>query len=300
MKKTILYIIILILACALTGAITYILVDKNNTNEKINETNKENFDNSSNNEQEENDNNELNNNDNIAESGIKSIDFKEENDIIIAEISMLLNGTKKVMNLQFDYEYIVDTGEHRVFNNYNGVNLFDVSVRDAYKKEDIYNINNIKKDFSLDNFKIIKGYDNKDYLIIITNKDNDYKTYIYNDNYELISKNMIDNDYYSMSGFGNNKFDYFNLNNYYINVVMNAEGLNWYDNIYCDVNEYQPCHTVFKIENNKIYYLALKMKDNYSMGDYGVLEERVYTINNNKLTYEVINTYKVTEIGNMI
>ena len=44
-----------------------------------------------------------------------------------------------------------------------------------------------------------------------------------------------------------------------------------------------------KIENNKIYYLA-----HIHNGDcLGNLEERVYTIKNDKLIYEVLNTYKV-------
>lgn len=83
----------------------------------------------------------------------------------------------------------------------------------------------------------------------------------------------------------------------------NIVGNPWYDNeySYCQVytQDIIPCHTMFKIKDNKIYYLKSKLKENYSQNDYGTLEERVYTINNDKLEYKVINKYKIIEMANM-
>jgi len=52
--------------------------------------------------------------------------------------------------------------------------------------------------------------------------------------------------------------------------------------------------------DNKIYFLypKLNFKGSFLVNeeDYGFMEERVYTINTNKLEYNVINTYKITEV----
>ncbi|HBA37695.1 MAG TPA: hypothetical protein DCY94_03145, partial [Firmicutes bacterium] len=51
-----------------------------------------------------------------------------------------------------------------------------------------------------------------------------------------------------------------------------------------------------KIEDDKIYYL--KAKQNITgEEDYGTLEERIYTINNDKLEYTVKNKFKITWIA---
>ena len=56
-----------------------------------------------------------------------------------------------------------------------------------------------------------------------------------------------------------------------------------------------------KIVDNKIYNLvSLFNEDIIDGSENGKLEERVYTINNNKLEYEVINTYTITKTINMI
>ena len=79
-----------------------------------------------------------------------------------------------------------------------------------------------------------------------------------------------------------------------LSVIENAQGIDvedesiWYtDNLQLDNNneEYQ---VRSKIAGNKICNLY------YDCSFYpDILEERIYTINNNKLEYEVINTYQV-------
>lgn len=48
-----------------------------------------------------------------------------------------------------------------------------------------------------------------------------------------------------------------------------------------------------KVENNIIYYLAHLYDENNVNG---IVEEREYTINNDKLEYKVIKTYKIVEV----
>ena len=55
-----------------------------------------------------------------------------------------------------------------------------------------------------------------------------------------------------------------------------------------------------KIENDKIYYLAPILKENGKENDYGILEEREYTINNNKLEYKVVNSYKIIDTVGLV
>ena len=120
------------------------------------------------------------------------------------------------------------------------------------------------------------------YLDEFSNGEDIYSNaYILNDKLEIINENLE-----------------FNLYSSDVNVILQVENANpWYEDSKC---KDELCHRIFKIEDNKIYYLVSKLKDDYQEGDYGVLEERVYTINDNKLTYEVINTYNITEMGNII
>lgn len=69
----------------------------------------------------------------------------------------------------------------------------------------------------------------------------------------------------------------------------------WYPNIYNMCNYYDgKCYIGVKIENNKIYYLYPNVDfENRQENYYGYMEEREYTINNNKLEYKVLNKYKI-------
>lgn len=107
---------------------------------------------------------------------------------------------------------------------------------------------------------------------------------VYNDNLELINKEEIiaysggcvlylDKDY--------EKNDY------------KDKFFKWYkDNFdYSLLGCISDCEVRGKIENNKIYNYVPKLNKN-EQGT-GTLEEREYTINNNKLEYKVINIYTI-------
>ena len=134
----------------------------------------------------------------------------------------------------------------------------------------------IEKYFNEDNFIIFPGVDGLNYLII--------QTYI------LPPANGIGVDYVI-----------FNQSWHYIDslaVIYQGQGIVledesvWYpDTLNIDtILDYNKIRS--KIEGNQIYNLYYDCGDN--------LEERVYTVNHDKLEYEVINTYQILELSGAV
>lgn len=296
-ERYIYIILIIVLVGVIASGTTYILVKDNNKTDL-----KENNDKTNNNEVKDN-----NNENEVKEDSVKLNKVYNLNDKIIEEFEITLNNSTQIMKVVFEFEeptndnYIV-TGR---FNNILILNNEQYN-KEMLKKEDYYSINAIKKDFNENNFQIIKGKDNKNYLLIKTNKNNG-KIYIFNDNLEIISKNIEDS--YDYDSIEDNNHDYFYQfqDSSGINIVEEVEGLSWYgQENNCD--ECTPSYNIFKVEDNKIYYLALRIPQDWyttyeemGISGYGSkIEERIYTINNNKLEYKVINTYNAKEVSNMI
>jgi len=307
-KYIYLSIIIILIGIICTGLIYIIVKNKDNKTEiKYNN-------NSTNN------NNEENNNSNIKEDGIKLLRTYNQNDNIVEEFEVTLNN--KTNNFKITYTYEENDCLKKVKGKIGSTTIYEVedegiyenSCKTTYTKDELFNTTKIKDKINENNFKIIKGQDNRSYLAFygysnyIVEKNEEEKNYlhIFNDNLEVISKDIKDS--YDYDGIENMNRDYFyeyhDATN--INIVEKAEGLSWYgkkDNC----SECNPSYKILKIEDNKIYYLALNIpQDWYShaeAGDAGYgskIEEREYTINNNKLEYKIIKEYKVEEISNMI
>lgn len=299
MKKIERYIyiaVIIVLISVILAGTTYILVKDNNKTDL-----------KENNNQTETDNNQENKEPVTKKDNVKLSKVYNLNDKIVEEFEITLNNSTQIMKVVFEFEeptndnYVV-TGR---FNNILILNNEQYN-KEKLKKEDYYSINAIKKDFNENNFQIIKGKDNKNYLLIKTNKNNG-KIYIFNDNLEIISKNIEDS--YDYDSIEDNNHDYFYQyqDSSGINIVEEVEGLSWYgQENNCD--ECTPSYNIFKVEDNKIYYLALRIPQDWyttyeemGISGYGSkIEERIYTINNNKLEYKVINTYNAKEVSNMI
>ena len=226
---------------------------------------------------------------NTSKNKIKFKDIKESNNKITESFEVVLNGKKKEIAIEFTINekelfnsYILDG----VFANYY-VSSNQYSLDNA--KDKILNADNIKDIFNINNFKIIKGKDKKEYLMVIANSITDNIIYIFNDNLENIATNL-DDDYgrsRTIDGYGIQ--DGFMLTTFYNTPCDKSLDNIWYKNIFDIKNK---TDFAFKIENNKIYYLAFKSKNDANNS----LEERVYTINNNELTYSVLNTYSVNDI----
>lgn len=292
MKKYIPYIIITILLIIIAIGGTYIFMDYKN-NQISQENSNTNNNNQPNNKEQENKEDE------VLEDNVKLLSTRAKNDKIIQEYEVTLNGKIKTLELEFSY-YKDDTfevAEYIVTGTFNQNNIiYSNVIRDKYEeqdgeikiiqtrnKEEIFNINIIKNNINENNFQIIKGEDNKSYLLLYPyTKEIDFPInptviLLFNDELKLISENLISKnespDYIVRNGFTDNEYT---------------------GNIPCEVEKSYNEFKYAKIENNKIYFLYPKLnRDDLSEG---ILEERIYTINNNKLNHKINNTYKITSI----
>lgn len=222
---------------------------------------------------------------------IKLTSISEESNKIIEEFRIKLNGKSKTINVEFTKENYEDMDAYII-----GGHLGDKPVlfTDFILNEEgnIFTKEKINELFNENNFRIIKGADNKDYLLVVSNRVNDDKLYIFNDNLELLNNESVD-DY---NPYCDNDCGGFMITTYSNTPCVFENNENpWYEN-YFNITESMlgegDINYSLKIENNKIYYLAAVIED-YTNAK---LEERVYTINNNQLTYEVINTYNATQV----
>lgn len=247
---------------------------------------------------EENDNNTIK--ENVLEDGITLKDTKIDGDSIIQEYLIVLNGKENYIQVEFRYNLSVEyyligninletvTG---IFNDYEFYFYETFSDEDIFK-DSIFNIEVLTNKFNENNFKIISGQDDKNYLLIITynhysmipSNSEAASLYIFNDDLEIVTSEL--NDY---SGCSNNKMT---ISSGITTYILEDDLYPWYDDEFniCLGNSY--CRINVKIANNHIYYLMPTIDYSLENG-YGILEERVYTIYDNELEYEVINTYTI-------
>ena len=275
MKKTekcIYLIIILILVVVIACSITYAITISNNNNEMNN--------NNENNEQE-------NGEEPVLEDGITLKDTDKEGESIIQEYEVVLNGIKNNFNINYTYESCYDTnycisGKYNNYNFYYG-EFYNISLNN------LFTIEAINQKFNENNFSIIKGTDNKNYLLVYAMDH----LYIFDENLEIVN-----------DGINSNWYEGDNESAFVIASITNVPMLNnYYDDSLnvCDNWDLDICGVYVKVENDKIYYLTPKISSyDYEIGTPLEVEERVYTINNSKVTYEVINTYETTEVFNMV
>lgn len=228
--------------------------------------------------------------------------IQENGEKIIETFGVTLNGKTKDINLEFTHEKDEDGIYEEIVGSFNGevfcddpaqIDLHEISFDTEY----------IKKRFNENIFRIIKGEDNKSYLILFTYSDSatspgvDTNLLIYNDELKLISNDIdLHNSYGADETFEAMKNPFYSKNETPYDI--------------------QSSKVFIKIESDKIYKLyPLYMDDggcpedkNSSsseeqdskeyISNYGDLEERVYTIKDNKLSYKSLNKYQITAIGN--
>lgn len=275
-ERYIYIILIVILVGILSAGTTYIIM-KNNDKTEIKE-------NSNQNEEP------------TKQDGVKLLKTYNLNDKIIEEFEITLNGKTNNMKIEFDYDEDTEEYEGEVlnivdgkFNKNNIVCYFETSST----KSKMFNLNIIKNKFNENNFKIVKGTDSKSYLLLATNNAcgaiYESKLLIFNDDLEQIKGNF---DGYAGSCSKAAGMTIATTSTIYF-IDKNDTTPNYNNDFNIDLSEYQLSGVYVKIENDKIYYLAPVLNDNGSEGNYGTIEERIYTINDNKLEYQVIKTYKI-------
>ncbi len=273
MQKTerfIYLIIIVILVGFLSAGATYIIMQNKNNN-NIQENNKDNDNKTNQNDKETETNVKI-------EDGVKFVSSKVNNGVVTKNYKITLNGKETNINVEFkneDKDYIEGfLGQTEIYG----------MSKNYYEKPESFQVDKIAEDFNENNFKIIQGNDGKNYLIVLVNFSTSLYFYIFNDNMEIIPSNI--------SGCGPK--DTFTLMTTISNYVLEKDQKPWYQDKY-NVCKSEHCQIKSKIENNKIYTFASDINKNINANDIGTLEERVYTINNNKLEYEIINKYKIID-----
>lgn len=283
MKKNWSYIVIVILVAVIAAMGTYIVMKEKPSNKP--DTGNNSSENGSSSE-------------NNAKTGVELVSTTESGENIIQTFNAYMNG--KNVPLQFMYSYKTDIDEdnlkmEQVEGTMNNIRTYfhEETMKSTSKKGSMLNKTVIDSDFSTKNFIIIKGTDNKDYLLIVTHMydlgvGDDDLMYVFNDNLELIKPTDI-----AATCHDDSFVVYSRMTN--IKVEENP----WYSNefnIDTSKSDFRTSSIKVKVESNQIYYLMpiLKFAD-ATDNDMGTLEERIYTINNNKLTYKTIKTYKITD-----
>lgn len=247
----------------------------------------------------------------IISDGVKLKDVKNVEDKILQTFEVSLNGKIKEFNIVYSYQtgpvgnrnacYDLVIGEANGVELYNHsseyeADTFKICGINESKKSENFTISKIEEAFDTKQFEIIKGTDNKNYLIVYNVVD--YPVYghrarVYNEDLELISNNAIKDSY----GEEEQK-SYFTTDYKYDGKIFAADmysyaidkkDISWFNDSKCSNN----CEATFKVEDNKIYYLSLNLTNKIGEQS-GYIEERIYTINNNKLEYETLNKYNVS------
>lgn len=275
-EKYIYIILIIILVGVIASTTTYILTKDNKTEEKENKPIEK---------------------EPAKVDGVKLSKVYNLDDKIIEEFEVTLNGKTTSIKLPFVHE--VSEGDnfmevHNITATLNSNNLYHHEIYNyTEKEENKFDINNIKNRFNEKNFIIIRGTDNKNYLAVIPYINTDYENtelFLFNDNLEQIKGNF---NLYGICGSNDNMIILSRTTHY---ILENDITPNYKNNFNVDIpipNGFSNNNLNIKIENNNIYYLAPILREQLEEGDMGTLEERVYTINNNKLEYKIINKYKI-------
>lgn len=232
----------------------------------------------------------------VATQNMKTDRDKEK---IIAEFNVKLNG--KLKEFTVEYEVLQDEYYASIRGKMTGIKekiSFD-SVEDDIDKfvADNFKEKKISAMMGVDDFHIIKGEDNKDYLLVTvrTNHFISGKTdylYVFNDELELVTGDI---DY---NGCSNDEAFTIRIESsgHKSDEEPGKSGYKDENDTLGYKNLKEDYYLNLKIEDNKIYYLKAKQKL-AGENDYGTLEERVYTIKNNKLEYTVKNTFKITWVA---
>ena len=203
-----------------------------------------------------------------SEDYVKLVNTREEDNQVIQEYEMVLNGEYQ----EFDITFEINEGEGYwdISSEIGENNIFSIS--NSYEEMQLPNnfADYIFQYFNENNFIIFPGIDGKNYLIL--------------QSYATFPDSSVQINY-----------DIFNQNwNYigYLPVVWGANAIVledesvWYpNNLYIDDLKNEK-HIRCKIVDNSLYNLVYQVE---------YVEERVYTVSNNQLEYNVINQYKVIE-----
>lgn len=202
-------------------------------------------------------------------------------DKIIEDFEILINDKTQNISVEFSEETATTTA------TMSGITVYktesDETNEDDPKvlKGNNFTTSRVESAFNENNFKFIKGTDDKYYLLMVTYDlkmiGHEYHLYILNDELNLITGNLK---------FGTcGSEDYMTIASMLEGFTLEDDSV-WYKEDTLNINDSDVSRYAVKIENDKIHYLKTTPATNTA-------EERIYTIGNNKLTYTVTDTYTI-------
>ena len=239
------------------------------------------------------------------ENSIKLVETKKIDESFVQVYNIVINNKERVFEVEFLYRNQEDLKELSLLGDYNGATLY--AYYEKYKDEATIDVNMITSSFNENNFSFISGRDGESYLLIHTNIYSDGtgeedKLFILNENLEFVDNDLVD---YA----GSCKTQGMTIMSTYTGYILEGDEYPWYTDNFNACTTPSNCYIDIKIEDNKIYYLTPVLKEVSSLEEekddeaeedevreYGELEERVYTIHDGNLEYEVIKRYKIVGI----
>ena len=239
------------------------------------------------------------------ENSVSLVSTKNIDDSFVQTYNIVLNGKEKELEVEFLYRDNEALKEQSLTGEYSGATVY--AYYDHYEDEaDGFDENMIASSFNENNFSFISGVNGESYLVIHTNIYDDGageedKLYILNDDLAFISNDLIDYE-------GSSDTQGMTIMSTYTEYTLENDEYPWYTDSFNACTTPSHCYINVKIEDNHIYYLVPVLKpidedideddeeNNTEEVNYGELEERVYTINDGKLEYEVVQRYKIIDV----
>lgn len=240
------------------------------------------------------------------DDSVTLVSTEEINGSFVQTYKIIINNLEKTLEVEFLYRDNEDLQEQSLTGDYSGATLFayyENYGEDSSVNKTVYNTNLVDSFFNENNFSFIFGRDGKSYLLIHTNIYSDGageedKLFILNENLEFVDNDLVD---YS----GSSETQGMSIMSTYTGYTLEGDEYPWYTDNFNACTTPSNCYINVKIEDNKIYYLTPVLNEVNSdedettdeeVVDYGELEERVYTINDGNLEYEVIKRYKIVDV----
>lgn len=230
-------------------------------------------------------------------SSIKLNSIKTETDKIVQKFDVDINGKKNIFEIEYfsrddgsDVQILGRIPESEIEWPINGT---DQEINDFLS--DNFNETRVHDYVTENDFKFLKGEDGKTYLLFVF-KTNHYMggyadyLYIYNENLKLVTGDV------NYNGCSNDEA--FTIRTHSSGIYSEEEpGKSGYKDTenFLGYRNDKDSYLNLKIEGNRIYYLKA-LVNYFSVDDeLGTIEERIYTIKDDKLEYTVKNEFVIKD-----
>ena len=238
------------------------------------------------------------------DNSVNLVSTEEIDGSFVQTYQVIINGLEKTLEIEFLYRDNTSLDQQSLTGEYSGVTLY-AYYEDYETEASGFDENMIASSFNEDNFAFIQGVNGESYLMIHTNIYDDGsgeedKLYILNENLEFVSNDLVDYTGSESQGMS--------IMSTYTTYTLEDDEYPWYTDSFNACSSPSNCHINVKVEDNQIYYLVPVLneisesteeetQEKEEVTDYGELEERVYTIDDGVLSFEVIKRYTITGVS---